>query len=158
MKIITTTNLSNQQKQAALNIWNTEYPVRLLMPGMDNFDAFINPLINQKHYLLINETDEIIGWAATFSIEHVRCFFIMLSGSVHGKGYGTLLLNELKKDGTQLFGWAIDHDTDIKANGELYPSPINFYRKNGFTINEDLRLENDQLSAVNILWAAETTV
>jgi len=152
MKIITTSTLSDQQKQAALNIWNAEYPVRLLMPGMDEFDAFINPLINPKHYLLINEIDEIIGWAATFSIEPVRCFFIMLSGSVHGKGYGALLLNELKKDGTRLFGWAIDHSGDIKADGEPYPSPINFYRKNGFTINTDLRLENEQLSAVNILW------
>ena len=156
MKTITTPILSDQQKQAALNIWNAEYPVRLLMPGMDEFDAFINTLIKPKHYLLINETDEIVGWAAAFSIEPVRCFFIMLASSIHGKGHGTLLLNELKKDGTQLFGWAIDHDTDVKENGEPYPSPINFYRKNGFTINTDLRLENEQLSAVNILWNTET--
>jgi len=156
MKTITTTTLSDQQKQAALNIWNTEYPVRLLMPGMDEFDAFINTLINPKHYLLINETSEIAGWAATFSIETTRCFFIMLSGSVHGKGHGTLLLNELKKDGTQLFGWAIDHDNDIKADGKPYPSPISFYRKNDFTINTDLRLENEQLSAVNILWSGKS--
>ena len=156
MKIITTPALSDQQKQTALNIWNTEYPVRLLMPDMNEFDAFINTLINPQYYLLTNETDEIVGWAATFSIEPVRCFFIMLAGSIHGKGYGSLLLNELKKDESQLFGWAIDHNDDIKANGEPYPSPINFYRKNGFTINVDLRLENEQLSAVNILWNAET--
>ncbi|MDB4918881.1 GNAT family N-acetyltransferase [Mucilaginibacter sp.] len=156
MKIITTHTLSNHQKQAALKIWNAEYPVRLLIPGMDEFDAFINPLINPKHYLLINDADEIVGWAATFSIETARCFLIMLSGTFHGKGHGTLLLNELKKNETQLFGWAIDHNNDVKANGNSYPSPINFYLKNGFAINNDLRLENEQLSAVNILWTAET--
>lgn len=156
MKIITTPILSDHQKQAALKIWNTEYPVRLLMPGMDELDAFINPLINPKHYLLINEVNEIVGWAATFSRETARCFFIILSGSIHGKGYGTLLLNEIKKDEKQLFAWAIDHDNDVKANGEPYASPIKFYRKNEFTINEGLRLENEQLSAVNILWNAET--
>jgi GNAT superfamily N-acetyltransferase len=156
MKIITTPALSDHQKQTALKIWNAEYPIRLVMPGMDEFDAFINPLINPKHYLLITENEEIVGWAATFSIETARCFFIMLSGSVHGKGYGTLLLNELKHNEVQLFGRAIDHDTDLKANGTPYPSPINFYRKNGFTINNELRLENEQLSAVNILWNAET--
>ena len=58
----------------------------------------------------------------------------------------------LKNDGDQLFGWAIDHDNDIRADGRPYPSPIAFYKKNGFVINNDLRLENEQLSAVNILW------
>lgn len=152
MKIITTSTLSNKQKQAVFNIWNTEYPIRLLIPEIEKFEDFINSLNDQKYYLLVNETDEIIGWATTFYIEAVRCFFIMLSGKFHGKGYGTVLLNELKMDGSQLFGWAIDHNNDVKANGELYPSPITFYLKNGFTVNSGLRLENEKISAVNILW------
>ena len=151
MQIVTTPQLSPQQKQQALDIWNTEYPVRLVMPGMAEFDAYLYPLQNAKHYLMYDNW-VLAGWATTFFINQVRCFFIMLNSAYHGKGYGTRLLNELKNDGDQLFGWAIDHDNDIRADGRPYPSPIAFYKKNGFVINNDLRLENEQLSAVNILW------
>ena len=155
MKIIIQTYLNSEQKQAALKIWNAEYPVNLQMPGIAEFDDFLNTLIDPKYYLMINESDAIAGWAATFSAGPVRSFFIMLDSAYHGKGYGTILLNELKKEGPQLFAWAIDHNNDVKPDGRPYPSPINFYLKNGFTVNNDLRLENEQLSAVNILWEAK---
>jgi GNAT superfamily N-acetyltransferase len=152
MKILTQTFLSPEQKLTALRTWNTEYPVRLQMPGMAEFDAFLGTLTNPKYYLFIDDAENIAGWAATFTAGPVRSFFIMLSGAYHGKGYGTILLNELKKEGPQLFAWAIDHNNDVKPDGTPYPSPINFYLKNGFTVNNDLRLEDEQLSAVNILW------
>ncbi|MDP9081926.1 MAG: GNAT family N-acetyltransferase [Bacteroidota bacterium] len=152
MKIITTPTLSEQQKERVLQIWNTEYPVKLRMPGMVEFDTFLNTLINPEHYLMVDNDDVIIGWGNKYYIGDVTCFFIMISGEIHGKGYGTTLLNELKKGEKQLFGWAIDHNNDIKADGRPYPSPINFYIKNNFTINTERRLEDEQLSAVNILW------
>ncbi|MCR8558033.1 GNAT family N-acetyltransferase [Mucilaginibacter sp. BJC16-A38] len=155
MKIITSPTLSDQQKERVLHIWNTEYPVKLQMPGMADFDNFLNTLINPKHYLMIDNDDVIIGWGNKYYIGDVTCFFIMISGEIHGKGYGTTLLNELKKGEKQLFGWAIDHNNDIKADGRPYPSPINFYLKNNFTINTEMRLEDEQLSAVNILWEKE---
>lgn len=155
MNFVLTTYLSTEQKQIALNIWNTEYPVRLQMPDMTEFDAFLNPLIDPKYYLMVDNGENIAGWAATFTAGPVRSFFIMLNGAYHGKGYGTILLNELKKEGPQLFAWAIDHNNDVKPDGRPYPSPINFYLKNGFTVNNDLRLENELLSAVNILWEAK---
>src|SRR3569833_1592092 len=154
MNIISTPYLSIEQKQTALNIWNTEYPVRLHMPAMANFDAFIVFLSDPKYYLLL-DSENIAGWATTFTAGPVRCFFIMLNGAYHGKGYGTTLLNELKKEGPQLFAWAFDHNNDVKPDGRPFPSPINFYIKNGFTVNNDLRLENEALSAVNILWQAK---
>jgi len=98
LKIVTQTYLTPEQKQAALKIWNSEYPVKLQMPGMDEFDAFLNPLIDTKYYLLI-DAGSIAGWAATFTAGSVRSFFIMLNSAYHGKGYGTILLNELKKEG-----------------------------------------------------------
>ena len=155
MKITSQTALAPEQKQAALKIWNTEYPVNLQMHGTAEFDDFLDTLVDPKYYLM-DEGDFIAGWAATFSAGPVRSFFIMLNSTYHGKGYGTLLLNELKKEGPQLFAWAIDHNNDVKPDGRPYPSPINFYLKNGFTVNNELRLENEQLSAVNILWEANS--
>lgn len=152
MKIINQKHLTLEQKQAALKIWNAEYPVKLQMPGKEEFDAFLDPLFDVRYYLMIDESGVIAGWAATFSAGPVRSFFIMLNSAYHGNGYGTILLNELKKEGPKLFAWAIDHNNDVKPDGRPYPSPIDFYLKNGFTVNNELRLENEQLSAVNILW------
>jgi len=128
------------------------------MPGLAEFDGFLNTLIDPKYYLFTDDAGNIAGWAATFSAGPVRSFFIMLNSTYHGKGYGTVLLNELKKEGPQLFAWAIDHTNDVKPDGKPYPSPINFYLKNGFTVNNDLRLENELLSAVNILWNSSSNL
>jgi len=155
VKIINQKHLTLEQKQAALKIWNAEYPVNLQMAGVAELDAFLDPLFDVRYYLMIDESGVIAGWAATFSAGPVRSFFIMLNSAYHGKGYGTILLNELKKEGPKLFAWAIDHNNDVKLDGRPYPSPINFYLKNGFTVNNELRLENEQLSAVNILWEAK---
>ncbi|RFZ92800.1 N-acetyltransferase [Mucilaginibacter conchicola] len=147
--------LTEQQKQTLLDIWNTEYPKQLCMPGINEFDAYLNSLTNPTYLLLRADDGEIIGWATLFTVETVRCFFIMLKSKMHGKGCGTLLLNALKAKESVLFGWAVDHNRDVKADGTPYPSPVDFYRKNGFTINNELRLETDILSAVNIHWQAD---
>ncbi|MDO3644297.1 GNAT family N-acetyltransferase [Mucilaginibacter sp. L3T2-6] len=154
MKITTQTYLTGEQKEIALKIWNTEYPVRLQMAALADFEEFLATLLEPKYYFLL-DNENTAGWAATFTAGPVRSFFIMLHGAYHGKGYGTILLNELKKEGPQLFAWAIDHNNDVKPDGRPYPSPINFYLKNGFTVNNDLRLEDEVLSAVNILWQAK---
>ncbi len=155
MKIITQNHLSPEQKETALRIWNTEYPVKLVMPGMEQFDKFLDTITDKEYYLLLNADNNIAGWATAFTTGPVRSFFIMIDGAYHGKGYGTQLLDHIKQHNTKLFAWAIDHDEDVKPDGSPYPSPIAFYRKNGFTVNEDLRLENELLSAVNILWEKE---
>ena len=123
---------------------------------MEQLDEFLDTLTDKKYYLLLTN-DDIAGWAASFTTGPVRSFFIMIDGAYHGKGYGTQLLDHIKQHNPKLFAWAIDHNEDIKSDGSSYPSPVSFYLKNGFIINEDLRLENELLSAVNILWDAETT-
>lgn len=150
------TSLTEQQKEVALGIWNAEYPKQLCIPCMAEFNAFLDSLVNPGYFLLKDEGAGFIGWAAVFYREGIRCFFIMLSGRAQGNGYGTALLNALKAKENSLFGWVIDHDNDVKANGTLYPSPLNFYRKNNFTVNNHLRLETEVLSAVNITWQANT--
>jgi GNAT superfamily N-acetyltransferase len=150
------TDLTDQQKEAALKIWNAEYPAKLCMPGIAEFKVFLDSLVKPGYFLLKDDDAEIIGWATLFSVESVRCFFIMIKSASHGKGYGTMLLNALKAKENSLFGWAVDHNNDVKADDTPYPSPLNFYRKNNFTINNNLRLETDVLSAVNIIWQADT--
>jgi GNAT superfamily N-acetyltransferase len=151
------TSLTDQQKEAVLAIWNAEYPKQLQIFDKAAFDSFLLSLISPEYYLFKNSGAAIFGWAAVFYRDRMRNFFIMLSGSSQGKGYGTTLLNALKGKENSLFGWVIDHGNDVKANGTPYLSPINFYEENGFMINHGLRLENNMLSAVNVVWNANAT-
>jgi hypothetical protein len=54
-----------------------------------------------------------------------------------------------------LNGWVIDHNNDRKKNGLIYVSPLKFYEKCGFEIQNYMRLELDKISAVKIKWTNE---
>lgn len=69
-------------------------------------------LTQKAHYLLLNDENNIEGWAVTFIRENEKWFAIIISGKLHGKGIGTMMLNKLKDDEDTLNGWVIDHDLD----------------------------------------------
>jgi hypothetical protein len=152
MHIITTTYLTDSQKESAYNLWNNEYPRNLQYKHITEFEEYLNVLSEKKHYLLINEQDVIVAWALTFIRNAEKWFAIIINSKIHGKGFGTMILNEIKKDEPQLSGWVIDHERDSKANGQRYRSPLIFYRKNHFDILPDCRLESETISAVKIVW------
>lgn len=152
MKINRQTKLDDEQKKQIFALWNNEYPERLAYQSIENLENYFNKLYNQTHYLLLNEQNEIDGWATTFIRENEKWFAIIVSEKLHGKGIGTQMLNKLKEDEAVLNGWVIDHDSDKKLNGNYYKSPIEFYQKNGFEIIAETRLELDIMSAVKIKW------
>jgi hypothetical protein len=39
---------------------------------------------------------------------------------------GSSLVEKLKLENEEFYGWVIDHDNDIKSNGENYKTPIPF--------------------------------
>jgi hypothetical protein len=152
MQIISTTYLTDSQKESAYNLWNNEYPQNLQYKNITEFDAYLNGLFEKKHYLLINEQEIIAAWALTFIRNAEKWFAVIINSEIHGKGYGTMILDEIKKDETQLSGWVIDHERDAKANGQKYRSPLIFYKKIHFDILPDCRLESETISAVKIVW------
>jgi len=152
MQIITTTYLTDSQKESAYNLWNNEYPQDLQYQHIAEFDGYLNVLSEKKHYLLLNEQGIIVAWALTFIRDAEKWFAVIINSDVQGKGYGTLILDEIKKDELQLSGWVIDHERDSKANGQRYRSPLIFYKKNNFDILPDCRLESETISAVKIVW------
>ena len=88
----------------------------------------------------------------TFTRDSSRWFAMIVDSSAQGKGYGTQLLNVAKAIEPELNGWATAHNRYTKSNGEPYLSPLNFYRKNGFTILENVRFTSEKLFAVKIQW------
>ena len=152
MKIIQQEKLNNKQKEKIFKLWNNEYPKNLVYKSLEDFENYLQKLTEQNHYILLDTSEEIYGWATTFVREKEKWFAIIISENIHGKGWGTKMLNELKNNEPTLNGWVIDHFLDVKLNGQMYRSPLNFYIKNGFLTLPEIRLELETISAVKINW------
>ena len=152
LKIITTTSLSEEQKTQVLNLWNREYPEKLCYNSLADFDQYLEKLTDHKNFLLINNENKILGWAFTFKRENEKWFAIILAEELQGKSFGRKMLDQLKEHESILNGWVIDHDNDLKKNGEFYQSPLKFYEKCDFKILNDERIELPKISAVKITW------
>lgn len=130
--------------------WNREYPSNLAYEP-EAFSEYLEKLGDTQHYLILDKAGSLQAWLATFNRDGQRWFAMIISGQWQGKGYGRLLLDEAKKEGVPLLGWAVDHGDYVRTDGVPYPSPVGFYLRNGFETLPD-RLEIDKLSAVKIKW------
>ena len=152
MKIIETRSLSAQEKEAVMKLWNQEYPKSLAYSKMEDFDRYLNGLLEVNHVLLKDETGKIQGWYSDFKRDNEIWFAMILDDSIHGKGIGTQLLDNAKKRNINLSGWVIDRPENLKSDGSFYVSPLEFYLKNDFMIEKETRLELPHLSVVKIRW------
>jgi GNAT superfamily N-acetyltransferase len=152
MKVIYSPWLNDEQKSAVLKLWNQEYPDQLQYKTRDDLDSYLSHLQDAAHFLYTGSSNEVLGWAFKFSRESARWFAVILDSSIHKKGIGTLLLNKLKDQETELHGWVVDHDSYLKSDAQVYFSPLAFYLKNEFKVIEGVRLESPLLSAAKIIW------
>ncbi|MCV9929675.1 hypothetical protein OIU83_18580 [Flavobacterium sp. LS1R49] len=152
MTIVQVEVLSLEQNNSLLQLWNNEYPEKLKYNTIKDFDLYLNGLSNLKHHLLIDGRNKIKGWAFTFFRDDEDWFAIIVDNQIQGTGKGSLLIEELKKNNTNLNGWVVDHNNDLKQDNEPYKSPLLFYVKNGFTVCNETRMENEKISAVKINW------
>jgi hypothetical protein len=70
MKVITEKILSTEQKVNICQLWNNEYPEKLSYEKISDFENYLDNLTETKHYLLVNENQNINGWAFTFLREN----------------------------------------------------------------------------------------
>ncbi len=149
MNIIKTQRLSPTQFSAIDKLWNDEYPVKL----KDRFALLLEGVENYEHYLIEDETKKVLAWAVWFEKDAQIRFSIIVSKGAQGKGFGTLLMNKLKQDHKEFYGWVIDHNEDVKAGGEYYQSPMSFYVKQGMEILHDKRIDTEMIRAVLVKWS-----
>ncbi len=153
-EIYSFTQLNEVHKRAIYTLWNNEYPEKIAFNNQQEIDEYLQNLIDPKHLFTINENGEIKGWAVIFERDYEKWFAIIIDGNYHNKGLGKKLLDRLKIYSDELNGWVIDHENDVKTNGEIYSSPLDFYLKNNFDKISETRLELDKISAVKIKWKA----
>ncbi|MFY0627315.1 MAG: GNAT family N-acetyltransferase [Reichenbachiella sp.] len=146
------TALSAEQKKDVFKLWNKEYPTSLTFKDIREMEEFINSLEQLKYIVLLEEKGSIMAWMGMFTRDGDRWFSILVDSKYQGKGYGSVLLEEAKKNEQSLSGWVMDHNKDKKVNGDHYYSPLSFYLKNGFDMIPDIRYEQNNVSALKINW------
>lgn len=137
--------LTEDQTKKIDQLWNEVYPIKL----KNRFKLLLKGIEEYNHHVLLNESNEVIGWAVAFLRDDEIWFSILVSAANQKKGFGKMLINSLKCSSKKLCGWVIDHNNDLKQDGSIYYTPIQFYLNNGFTITEE-RIETDIISAVKI--------
>ncbi|MCT4560379.1 MAG: GNAT family N-acetyltransferase [Crocinitomicaceae bacterium] len=145
MAIIRTQKLSADQSKRIDLLWNQEYPIQL----KDRFPLLLQGTTHQMHYLYF-EKGFLVGWTVLFEKDSEKRFSILVDSSYQRKGIGQKMIQALQADYTDFYGWVIDHDEDVKADGTPYLSPLKFYKKNGFLLLPSFRIDNDLLRAVKI--------
>ncbi|RYF26949.1 MAG: N-acetyltransferase [Flavobacteriales bacterium] len=133
-------------------LWNEQYPKQLNFKSTEELDIYLSGLEDLLHYLVLNNDEEILGWAFKFSRDLQRWFVIILSNTIHGKGWGSKILQKIIKNEVEINGWVVDKDGYTKLDGTMYKSPLEFYHKNGFISILQDRLETQDLSAVKITY------
>lgn len=153
MRIVRRKNLTSGQKYEIFDLWNTEYPQNLKYKDISELDEYLKKLADQNHILLMDENDKIKGWYSDFFRDNERWFLAILSSDTQGLKFGTRIIKKAKEAHEELNGWVINLDNYLKADGQFYKSPTDFYRKQGFQILEDIKLETNQISAIKMKWS-----
>jgi len=150
MEIRKTTILTDKQKEQIHSLWNDEYPAKL----KDRFSILLENVDWFNHYIIEDLNNNLIAWAVDFEKERQVRFSIIVSSKHKGKGIGSMLISKLKKENHEFYGWVIDHNEDLKLDGEIYKSPMSFYLKHDFQILNEKRIDNEMIRAVLIKWSS----
>ena len=151
MNIHQTEFLSAKQFSEINALWNEEYPLKL----KDRLALLLEDNTKTIHFYLLDKFEQIIAWSVLFEKEQDLRFSILVSRKHQKQGLGSILLTEMKKENLAFSGWVIDHDSDLRSDGSNYASPLNFYLKNGFSIDESCRLNNEMIKAVLVRYKPE---
>ena len=143
--------LSPKQFDEVHALWNAEYPVKL----KDRLILLMNEASKTKHFYFCNESNEIIAWSVLFEKEKDLRFSIIVSRKYQHQQLGSKLLDEMKKEKLPFSGWVIDHDADLLSDGTNYRSPLAFYVKNHFQIDETCRLNTEMIKAELVRYQPE---
>lgn len=148
-----TRTLNESMQKNLQRLWNAEYPEFFNYNNFEDFKNYLQKLEDVRHYLVTDPEEVIIGWATDFSRQDERWFGIVVKESYQGLGMGSLLINRLKEKNTQLSGWMIDHNRELKNNGTAYHSPVRFYRQHNFELDPADHIGFDRISAIKIGWS-----
>jgi len=147
--MFTSTHLSEKHHAQINELWDEEYPTTLA----GRFPMLLDDAIMFKHFLILDQAENVLAWSVYFQKDDEVRFSILVGRSNQGKGYGKQLINAMKNELPEFYGWVIDKPNFIRKDGSSYPSPLSFYLKLGFKILPDQRIDNDMINTVKVTFA-----
>jgi hypothetical protein len=129
MNIETHPSLTFGQTRSVLKLWNEEYPKQLNYKSVDELNGYLSGLAHVVHYLIINDDEDVLGWASKFSRDAQKWFVIIINSNIHGKGWGSKILQMIIAHEEEINGWVVDNDSYTKSDSSVYRSPLAFYQK-----------------------------
>lgn len=144
--MISRIRLSDKHHAQINALWNEEYPTTLV----GRFPMLLEDTLLFKHFIILNEEENVMAWAAYFQKDEEIRFSILVGRSHQGKGYGKQLINAMKNELPKFYAWVIDKEHFIRKDGKTYTSPLSFYLNLGFEILPDQRIDNDMINAVKV--------
>lgn len=93
MKIEISKSLTEDQAKKIDHLWNEVYPIKL----KNRFGLLLKDIKEHSHHILLNEANEVIGWAVAFLRDDEIWFSILVSAKKQSKGYGRMLIDSLKQ-------------------------------------------------------------
>ena len=151
--IVHTQVLNQQQQLDLLKCWNEVYPANVRFNDLSKLKSYFDGLQHVEYFLLIDSSIPATAFSFRFIRDGELWLAMLMPPSMQGKGYGSILLEELTENKEMISAWVVDHALDLKADGTPYRSPLQFYLKNGFEIKEGVRLELDTISAAKLVWS-----
>lgn len=148
MPITKTKILSQIQNEQINALWDSEFPKKL----NGRYPLLLKDATSFDHYIIEDDAQKIIAWGGVFEKDQQIRFSLIVAANQQRNGLGGLLIERLKTDYQEFYGWVIDHNDDLKTNGEHYLSPLPFYHKHGFEILNDQRIDSPMIKAVLIKW------
>jgi hypothetical protein len=150
--IIHTQVLNQQQQFELLKCWNEVYPLNLKFDDLGKMKIYFDGLQKLEYFLLIDSSIPATAFSFRFIRDEELWLAMLMPPAMQGKGYGSILIEELTENINSISAWVVDHERDVKADGSPYISPLLFYLKERFEIQEGVRLENDAISAAKLVW------
>ncbi len=150
--IIHTQVLNQQQQFELLKCWNEVYPLNLKFDDLGKMKIYFDGLQKLEYFLLIDSSIPATAFSFRFIRDEELWLAMLMPPAMQGKGYGSILIEELTENINSISAWVVDHERDVKADGSPYISPLLFYLKERFEIQEGVRLETDTISAAKLVW------
>jgi GNAT superfamily N-acetyltransferase len=143
--------LSKKEINALFALWNAEYPTVVHYSDVASFEQYLTSLENLKHRFYVVD-NQIIGWCLSFVRNGNPWFGMIIDRNWQGRGLGSKFIQRSQAEQDEMHGWAVPTDHYLRSDGEQYKSPLDFYRKNGFTIHVEDKLKQGEFERVKIIW------
>ena len=107
-------------------------------PAAPTWEGWDQKYFNMCRFVLENENEEIVGWAALQPISNRDCFkgvaevSIYLTGSVQGKGLGSMLLKKLIVDSEEHQFWTLQAGIFPENEASIYVHKKLGFREVGY--------------------------